>query len=74
MPLSKDLREFVESFNANKVDYLVVGVFALAFTASPGTLPILTCSSVRLRKMPSAFSPPWPILAFPLRELRLPIF
>lgn len=31
MPLSKDLREFVELLNANEVEYLVVGAFALAF-------------------------------------------
>jgi|SRR5689334_1815967 hypothetical protein len=35
MPLSKDLREFVELLNANKVDYLVVGAFALAFYGVP---------------------------------------
>ena len=31
MPLSKDLREFVGLLNANEVEYLVVGAFALAF-------------------------------------------
>jgi hypothetical protein len=31
MPLSKDLREFVELLNSNKVEYLVVGGFAVAF-------------------------------------------
>ncbi len=35
MPLSKDLREFVELLNANKVEYLVVGAFALAFHGVP---------------------------------------
>lgn len=35
MPLSKDLREFVELLNANKVDYLVVGAFAVAFYGVP---------------------------------------
>ena len=35
MPLSKDLREFVELLNANKVEYLVVGAFALAFYGIP---------------------------------------
>ena len=35
MPLSKDLREFVELLNANKVDYVVVGAFALAFHGVP---------------------------------------
>jgi hypothetical protein len=28
MPLNKDLREFIECLNSNKVEYLVVGAFA----------------------------------------------
>src|SRR6185437_10292601 len=35
MTLSKDLREFVELLNANKVEYLVVGAFAVAFYGIP---------------------------------------
>jgi hypothetical protein len=35
MPLSKDLREFVESLNSNRVDYLIVGAFAVAFHGFP---------------------------------------
>jgi hypothetical protein len=35
MPLSKDLREFVELLNANAVDYLVVGAFAVAYYGVP---------------------------------------
>jgi hypothetical protein len=35
MPLSKDLREFVELLNANKVEYLVVGAFAVAHHGVP---------------------------------------
>ena len=35
MPLSKDLREFVELLNANKVEYVVVGAFAVAFYGVP---------------------------------------
>lgn len=35
MPLNKDLREFVELFNSNKVEYLVVGAFAVAFHGFP---------------------------------------
>lgn len=35
MPLSKDLREFVALLNANKVEYLVVGAFAVAFHGVP---------------------------------------
>lgn len=30
MRLNKDLREFIELLNANRVDYLVVGAFAVA--------------------------------------------
>ena len=35
MPLNKDLREFVESLNSNKVDYLVFGAFAVAWYGYP---------------------------------------
>jgi hypothetical protein len=35
MPLSKDLREFVALLNANNVEYLVVGAFAVAFHGVP---------------------------------------
>lgn len=35
MPLNKDLREFVESLNSNKVDYLIVGAFAVAWYGYP---------------------------------------
>jgi hypothetical protein len=35
MPLSKDLREFVELLNSNEVDYLVVGAFAVAWYGYP---------------------------------------
>jgi len=35
MPLSKDLREFVGLLNSNKVEYLVVGAFAVAFYGFP---------------------------------------
>ena len=35
MPLSSDLREFVESLNSNGVEYLVVGAFAVAFYGCP---------------------------------------
>ena len=31
MPLNKDLREFVELLNSNRVEYLVVGAFAVAW-------------------------------------------
>jgi len=31
MPLSKDLREFVELLNSNGVEYLVVGGFAVSY-------------------------------------------
>ena len=35
MLLNNDLREFVESLNSNKVDYLVVGAFAVAWYGYP---------------------------------------
>jgi hypothetical protein len=35
MRLSKDLREFVELLNSNKVEYLIVGAFAVAFHGYP---------------------------------------
>jgi hypothetical protein len=35
MPLSKDLREFVECLNSNKVDYLVVGALAVSWHGFP---------------------------------------
>ncbi len=31
MPLSKDLREFVECLNSNKVEYLIVGALAVSW-------------------------------------------
>ena len=35
MPLNKDLREFLGLLNSNRVDYLVVGAFAVAFHGVP---------------------------------------
>jgi hypothetical protein len=35
MPLNKDLREFLELLNSNRVEYLVVGAFAVAFHGYP---------------------------------------
>jgi len=35
MPLNKDWREFLELFNFNGVEYLVVGAFAVAFHGYP---------------------------------------
>ena len=35
MPLNKDLREFLALLNSNKVEYLVVGAFAVAFHGVP---------------------------------------
>lgn len=37
MPLSKDLREFIESLNSNEVDYLVVGASRSPTTGIPAT-------------------------------------
>ena len=35
MPLSTDLREFIECLNSNKVDYLVVGALAVWWHGFP---------------------------------------
>jgi predicted nucleotidyltransferase len=35
MRLQKDLREFIASLNSNKVEYVIVGAFALAFHGRP---------------------------------------
>ena len=35
MPLSRDLREFVECLNSNKVEYLVVGALAVSWHGFP---------------------------------------
>jgi hypothetical protein len=35
MPLSKDLREFIECLNPNKVEYLVVGALAVSWYGLP---------------------------------------
>jgi hypothetical protein len=35
MPLSKDLREFIECLNSNKAEYLVVGAFAVSWHGFP---------------------------------------
>ena len=35
MPLSKDLREFVELLNSKRVEYLVVGAFAVSYHGFP---------------------------------------
>ena len=35
MPLTKDLREFVECLNSNKVEYLVVGALAVSWHGFP---------------------------------------
>jgi hypothetical protein len=35
MQLTKDWREFIESLNSNKVDYLIVGAVALAWHGNP---------------------------------------
>jgi hypothetical protein len=35
MPLSKDLREFVECLNSNRVEYLVVGALAVSWHGFP---------------------------------------
>ncbi len=42
MPLSKDLREFIELFNANSVELLVVGGFAVARHVKPNRIDLIT--------------------------------
>jgi hypothetical protein len=44
MPLNKDLREFIALLNSNRVEFLVVGAYAVAFHGYPrytGDLDIL---------------------------------
>jgi hypothetical protein len=45
MPLSKDLREFVECLNSNEVEYLVVGRWPYRGTVFPVIPPISISSS-----------------------------
>ena len=48
MRLQKDLREFIASLNSNKVEYVIVGAYALAFHGRPrytGDLDILVRAS-----------------------------
>jgi hypothetical protein len=48
MPLQKDLREFIELLNSHRVEYLIVGAFALAFHGVPrftGDIDILIRTS-----------------------------
>ena len=35
MPLSRDLREFIECLNSNEVEYLVVGALAVSWHGFP---------------------------------------
>ena len=35
MEIQKDFKELLELFNAQKVEYIVVGAFALAFHGAP---------------------------------------
>ena len=48
MPLADDLREFIELLNSHRVEYVIVGGFALAFHGHPrytGDLDILVHTS-----------------------------
>jgi hypothetical protein len=48
MPLPKDLREFIESLNSRRVEYLIVGAHALAWYGVPrytGDLGVLIRTS-----------------------------
>ena len=62
MPLPKDFREFIESLNSNRVDYVIVGGFALAFHGLPrftGDIDVLVRPSAenadRLERALAAF-------------------
>jgi hypothetical protein len=35
MPLNRDLREFIECLNSNKVEYLIVGALAVSWHGFP---------------------------------------
>jgi hypothetical protein len=58
MRLPKDLREFVALLNSERVDYLIVGAFALAYHGAPrytGDLDILVrCSEENARRIETA--------------------
>jgi hypothetical protein len=41
MPLSKDLREFIECLNSNKVEYLIIVALAVSWHGSPDIPPTL---------------------------------
>jgi hypothetical protein len=62
IPLPKDLREFIGLLNSNRVEYVVVGAFALAFHGRPrytGDLDLLIRPSrenaERMEKVVAAF-------------------
>ena len=62
MPLHSDLREFIELLNSHRVEYIVVGGYALAFHGHPrytGDIDILVRASPenagRLEQVISAF-------------------
>lgn len=49
MPLASDLRQFIESLNSARVEYVIVGSYALAYYGSPrytGDIDILVRPSV----------------------------
>jgi hypothetical protein len=62
IPLPKDWREFIALLNSNRVDYVVVGAFALAFHGHPrytGDLDLLVRPSLenaeRMEKVVATF-------------------
>jgi len=62
IPLPKDLREFIGLLNSNRVEYVVIGAFALAFHSRPrytGDLDLLIRPSQenaeRMEKVVAAF-------------------
>ena len=54
-PLSSDLREFIHLLNTNRVKYVIVGAWALAFHGRPrytGDLDILSRETTRITSQP----------------------
>ena len=55
MELCHDFKELLELFNAQKVEYIIVGGYALAFHGAPPIPVILTFLFDLTQKMPGEF-------------------
>jgi len=51
MEVQPDFKELLELFNANKVEYLVIGGLALAFHGARATQGTWICGSGRMKRM-----------------------